>query len=241
MFSYHEDKRHIGLAGRYDQDFKCVDHDEVAVLLKLILEYTHSPITWYGGKRGSEHFKASNWVALEFDEGAISSEDAQDIVEGMHHVIVAISPIQSSPCGMYSKETLRVYLRLSSPVWSAREYSFLATHWSNIFGANPLWSGAAQIFYPAHAFISYGVGDSLPPVQYPQLPGKNGFLKELETLLYSTPMSDTSLDYACYLIACLKKREGWNFDQVLTLLSENGLVDESSQDVARSAVGDAFK
>lgn len=124
-----------------------------------------SPIVWQGGLRSTGAFEKAGLVALDFDDGAFTLDDALSLVRewGLSHVIGTTKSHQVakvSQSGKYLPACDRFRLVFVADRWMRDQelYTYNMKSLIDTYKADRSCKDAARFFWPCKEIVSYAMG-----------------------------------------------------------------------------------
>lgn len=169
MFSFHLDRTNVYANANYSENFKFVDVDCPHKIAKITHHFVGSPIIWQNGRRKKEMFLKANWIGLDFDNGAISLEDAIYEFREFTHVIGTSrnhrleKPKKKNPSiKEKAHDRFHVFLRLPETVSSRIDYEGILRFYVEEYHCDRNAVDAARKFNPCREIVSVVEGKTIP-------------------------------------------------------------------------------
>lgn len=127
----------------------------------LVGEHVWSPIVWTRGKRAEKNFAAALWIALDFDDGAFTLDEAVAEFADYAHVIGTTKSHQKDKGGKVC-DRFRVAVRGDFVLTDVADYRRVVSEMAQCYGADGACIDGARFFYPCEEIISAHDGRSYP-------------------------------------------------------------------------------
>lgn len=207
---------------------------------RLAREHCISPIIWQKGTRLAENFISALWVALDFDDGTYTLEQARGDWARFAHVIGTTKSHQVEKDGKPPCDRFRVLVRADTVCTDAAIYRATITALIEEFGADKTCKDAARFFYPCTSIVSFGDVDGYTlewssdepekPPDKPQRVHEPIKIEERKRLLSWTHKTRHFLEFGAYA-------HGTRHDTIKDVIPNfirNGMSDEQILDVISS-------
>ncbi len=224
MISYHGNIASIGDGKRYARDYLFVDTDDVDFMARLISRHAWSCCRYQDGHRREANFLGANWLGLDFDNGAISLDQAQNIFCDSVHIIGTTRSHRKDKKGVVV-DRFRVILKLATTVEDLHTYRATAAWYINKYDCDQSAKDAARFFWPCQEIVSksqdgYCQDVYLPPpeVAYEPVAFAAGELSAFALYFIRNHVAVGSRRQACWKFAKDLYRAGFDSDQIYRAL-----------------------
>lgn len=143
---------HRAVAGFPHADWQYVDAWTLDDVSPLVTAGVWSHCVWAGGKRTEDHFAASMWCVLDFDEGVTKREAAALFCD----YAFLLGPTRNDGVEKETKsgirkaacDRFRVVLKFSTPIYRADLFRYNMKRTAQHFGSDTAATDAARVWQP---------------------------------------------------------------------------------------------
>jgi len=160
---------------------------------------------------------SADFVALDFDSGEVTIDEARSIWEGCSHIIGTTS--SHTP----AKHKFRVILTLEKRIKKSEDYKATVSSISKRYGADVSVADSARFFFPCREIVSISSGD-LQEIIEPEIERQKFPVREPNTLVIPSKIL-RSLTYEvvpvgernnwCYGVGADLSLAGYSFDDIM--------------------------
>jgi hypothetical protein len=126
----------------------------IGTIAETIKHLPWSPCVWHGGRRRADHFMLCDYLALDFDDGEMTLDNAvENCFCDINHVIGTTKSHRREKNGFIA-DRFRVVLALPRRITDAAEYSKIARHYVGIYGSDKACTDTARFFWPCNTIAS---------------------------------------------------------------------------------------
>ena len=154
IISYHPSPVDATKSWQYSKGFVSRDAQSFAELAETIGTKVWSPILWMDGKRKQDNFLRADLVALDFDDGEMSLEEACRIWCDTNHIIATTKSLGLSKGGKPACDRFRVILELSETISELKHYKETMRCLVNAYPCDPACKDGGRFFYPCRQIVS---------------------------------------------------------------------------------------
>lgn len=248
MISYHPIKPgSCNNPQQYYRNFIAVETDDVRRIGICVKNYCWSPVEYSGGLRRKANFVKANWLALDFDNGEMSIEDA---INTFCDMICIIGTTKSHSPDLHR---FRVILRMERPCTNYLEYEYNLKKITSLYPCDPAPKDAARFFWPCKDIVysqndgfcvdvyekpeNYGVFDCSKTISYGNslvIPPKARQI--LNSKLYETGNRNSQI-FKC---SCIMIRAGFSVEKIEQIIIQSKCCNLELNEI-NTVVGKAFK
>lgn len=225
MISFHRDTENLGNAKLYKSGWEPANLDEPERIALGVSRFPWSGIQWYRGERHQKNFGRAAWCVLDFDDSALTLEQACKIFCDSVHIIGTTKSHQIDKGGIIC-DRFRVALKFHQPIEDLETYRATMRYYISKYDADPACVDGARFFWPCTAIISvnaegYTQETILPtprePVDYSAFRAEKDIPRWIQGLfLYGCP--DLKRNTTCYRIGANLIQCGFSEDEIVDLI-----------------------
>lgn len=152
MISFHRNTESKD-ASHFRCGFEAVNCTEVERVANCITNFVWSPIWWEGGYRSQANFISARWLALDFDDGEMSLDEAKDTFCDMIHVIGTTKSHRVRKDGGPPLDRFRVLILFEKPIEDITQYKYNLTRVFNIYPCDKAPKDGARFFFPCKEIV----------------------------------------------------------------------------------------
>lgn len=153
MISFHRDTANIGNERAYFRDFEWADVADFHRLARAVSTFVWSPCRWVDGRRLADNFLEARLIGLDFDNGAMTVDQALRVFCDSAHIIGVTKSHQKEKGGRVC-DRFRVVLRLDRPVTDVRVYRSTVSYYIDKYDCDSACKDGARFFWPCARIIS---------------------------------------------------------------------------------------
>jgi len=167
MISYHPIKR--GSPKIYYKGFRTAPIDDIKRIANGISQFVWSPIVWDGGWRGEMNFYAANWVALDFDDGEMTLDEAiNNYFCDRIHIIGTTKSHQKPKKKASACDRFRVVIKLDKTIRDIRTFRHTMHLYTQKLPVDVQCKDGARFFFPCSNIVS--ISEDAEPDTVRQVP-----------------------------------------------------------------------
>ncbi len=153
MISFHTDTANIGKEWAYAHDFRWAPVSDFSRLANGISTYAWGPCRWAHGHRHGLNFLEAHLFGLDFDNGAMTLEDAANVFCDSTHIIGTTKSHGVEKNGRIC-DRFRVILKFERPLSDPDVYRATVAHYINKYDCDPACKDAGRFFWPCREIVS---------------------------------------------------------------------------------------
>jgi hypothetical protein len=136
---------------------------QIDQIAQIIVKNAWGPIIWDNGKAGGKNFRASGFMALDFDSPDYSLAQAlEDWADTVH--IIAVSKSHQRPKNGIKCDRFRLIAPWASVIYDYAQYRFNIKKLITRYGADEACKDGARFFFPCPKVVSINTSGYLQPV-----------------------------------------------------------------------------
>lgn len=156
MISFHSTLSDPGNPWKYKSCFKPLQSENIVMTAHVISKYVWSPIIWQSGVRKQNCFEFADWIALDFDDGHMTVEQAIENVFCDYVNIIGVTKSHRKAKGDDGRlvDRFRVILKLTDRIDRLSDYRATVSQYISENGADEAAKDGARYFFPCSDIIS---------------------------------------------------------------------------------------
>lgn len=259
MFSFHPNKIDKDIPSKYAYGFKSVNTDDPEIIARICTTFVHSGICWESGNRSKSNFLCSNWIMLDFDNGAMTVEQAIVNFQEYTHVIATSRNHRKQKGDTPPCDRFHVYLQLTITETNGWNYENILRYYSRGYDTDPAAGDSARMFFPCNEVVSFGKGVEIEAkileTEVLKNKKKRVFTRDLgkeyapstlhkwaQDLLEHGPEGGASRNTTCFKVGIQLKRIGKSENEAVEILMNSAIpVGPEVVDEVRAAVASAYR
>lgn len=196
-------------SNKYPSKFQCFNVTGKDQLCEIIVSCVWSPICWKNNERKGDEFYCSDFLVLDYDDGAVTLEDAKKWATKYRHIIGTTKSHQKEKSGKPACDRFRVVIPWATRIECKNTYTQNMARITKLMGADEACKDAARIYQPCFQIVSTGDGALAKWQPYIAPPSRqpNPYYKLTKTIppwlqeLMTTPPGDGMRNKTAYKIA----------------------------------------
>ena len=195
---------------------------------RLICEWNWSPVLFKHQYRKQANFISADFIALDFDSGEMTIEEAKSIWEGCSHIIGTTS--SHTP----EKHKFRVVLTLEKRITKSEDYKATVAAISKQYGADTSVADSSRFFFTCREIVSISSGDLqeivVPkPKTYRTLKPQPGFVSTTIMALTTSTWVSGSRDKNCFILAKEMAKAGAEAGEIFDMVQRVNIEGDFSE------------
>ena len=154
LVSYHPCPVDATKSWQYAKGFVSTEILRFSDLALIIGTKVWSPIIWMDGNRKQDNFLRADFVALDFDDGELSLDEAKRIWCDSNHIIATTKSHQKEKGNKRACDRFRVVLELSRSLNELKHYKETMRHLVDRYPCDPACKDGGRFFYPCTNVVS---------------------------------------------------------------------------------------
>jgi hypothetical protein len=134
--------------------FEVYKGDKAHVLKYIMCTYRWSPIVWKEGIRSQINFLQSHYLALDFEDPAISVETIKDRLSDTYYILGSTTHHGLSKKDKPAMDRFRVLIPWDRPIKSLHEYRYNLNHYTIFYGADNQATDGARSFVKCREILA---------------------------------------------------------------------------------------
>lgn len=239
-----------------------VDLKNLEQLASLLLAKAWSPITWKDGLRLSQNFASSQIIALDFDDGRLTLENAKQLLDeaGASYILATTKSHQkekTSSSGTVTKacDRFRVVMVWDKPITDKNIYEYNMRFNMELWPCDPSCKDSARFFFPCREIVSLKKGSRIKVLEIPKNETKEELKRRNDETMKRHKEEGTLpawLEAAiafgceeggrhtlCYRIGANMEKLGYTEEETIKLIMSGPLKHIGQQDVERAVANGA--
>jgi hypothetical protein len=250
--------RSRNMSAQYHTRFSPFDVNGVKEFCSIITSEVWSPIIWKQGLRTIANFDHCQWVALDFDDGLFTLQNALDTIKDFDLTAI-LGTTKSHQKEKISKsgkiqpacDRFRLVIPTASICRNSEVYEYNMRHFILMFGCDRSCKDSARFFYPCREIIYSCKGQTkvdwkpLPPNYKTNLERREERREELSQypkgvlprwianlLKNGAPIGERHL--TCYKLGANLSMMGYSLEEIYKMCMNSPLKDIGDHDVRRA-------
>jgi hypothetical protein len=186
-------------------------------LARLICKWNWSPGIFKHQYKTQANFISADFIALDFDSGDVTIEEARSIWEGCSHIIGTTD--SHTP----AKHKFRVVLTLEKQITKSEDYKATVQAISKQYGADTSVADSARGFFTCREIVSISTGDfqeiiKPKPRTYRTLKPQPGFVSTKIMALTTSTWVSGSRNLNCFILAKEMAKAGADSSEIFDMV-----------------------